>query len=62
MDFAACAFYNMTTDEWMISLRGVDKVDLSKIAERFKDGGGHKNAAGFTLTGLDSLNRVFMPI
>jgi nanoRNase/pAp phosphatase (c-di-AMP/oligoRNAs hydrolase) len=32
------------------SLRSVDGVDISDIAKRF-GGGGHKNAAGFVLTG-----------
>jgi phosphoesterase RecJ-like protein len=33
-----------------ISLRSVDKIDVAQIAASF-DGGGHKNAAGFTMKG-----------
>lgn len=31
------------------SLRSRDEIDVSEMAARFNDGGGHKNAAGFTL-------------
>lgn len=49
-DFAAIYQYDFVTNQWWISLRGNDKVNLSKIAEKF-GGGGHYNAAGFTIYG-----------
>lgn len=49
-DFAAMCWFNIPTSEWYISLRGNDRVDLSEVASHFHDGGGHKNAAGFTIT------------
>jgi phosphoesterase RecJ-like protein len=42
---------------WKVSLRSKGRVDVSALAERF-GGGGHRNAAGFFLTGdLDSVRR-----
>ena len=32
-----------------VSLRSSGKFDVSKIAQHFPDGGGHRNAAGFTI-------------
>jgi bifunctional oligoribonuclease and PAP phosphatase NrnA len=37
-------------DSCTVSLRSMDKVDVSRIAASF-GGGGHKNASGFTMKG-----------
>ena len=39
------------------SLRSTGSIDVSKVA-RFYGGGGHKNAAGFTLPTLEALNLI----
>jgi bifunctional oligoribonuclease and PAP phosphatase NrnA len=55
------------TDNCTVSLRSVDKIDVSKIAASF-GGGGHKNASGLTMQGtvssvkqiiLNSFSKVF---
>jgi phosphoesterase RecJ-like protein len=55
-------------DNCTMSLRSLDKVDVSKIAASF-NGGGHKNAAGLTMKGditsvkqriLDSFKNIFV--
>ncbi len=38
-----------------VSLRSVGNLDVSKIAQKYGDGGGHKNAAGFTLSDISKL-------
>jgi len=48
-DFAALWKYNHTKEEYYVSLRSNNKVDVSLIAKEF-GGGGHKNAAGFSST------------
>jgi len=45
-NFAAIGRYNYDTDEWLISCRAKDKVNLAVLCREF---GGHPNAAGFTL-------------
>ena len=54
-------------DNCTVSLRSVDKIDVAQIAASF-GGGGHKNAAGFTMKGnvsyikqimLESLKKTF---
>jgi len=54
-------------DNCTVSLRSMDKIDVSKIAASF-GGGGHKNAAGFTMKGkvsyikkilINSFKKVF---
>ena len=50
--FSAIWKYNITTDEWFISMRGKGLVDLSVVAKQFINGGGHKNASGFTIKNL----------
>ena len=49
-DFAALYWYDIIADEWWISLRANGGYDVSEIASSFA-GGGHKNAAGFTIKG-----------
>ena len=46
VDFAVLWRYNHTKEEYYISLRSNNKVDVSIIANIF-NGGGHKNASGF---------------
>ncbi len=50
-DYALIWHYNMEEDKYFVSLRSNSKgsTDVSKIAKSFSDnGGGHKNAAGFS--------------
>jgi nanoRNase/pAp phosphatase (c-di-AMP/oligoRNAs hydrolase) len=48
-DFSFIWRYNISTKDWYISMRGNGSVDLSVIAQKFPDGGGHKNASGFSV-------------
>ena len=38
-----------------VSLRSRGRVDVSKVAKKFEDGGGHRNAAGFSFRASDPL-------
>ena len=59
-DFSATWQYIPEFDEWRISLRGIGrKVNLSKVAEFF-GGGGHANAAGFTIGSGKTLRDYFI--
>jgi len=51
---AAIYSYNGATHRWDYSLRSVGEFDVSEIAKYF-DGGGHKNAAGFSISGTPDL-------
>ncbi|MEF9840439.1 MAG: bifunctional oligoribonuclease/PAP phosphatase NrnA [Lachnospiraceae bacterium] len=42
--------YELRPEEYKVSLRAKDKIDVSIIAQHFQ-GGGHKKAAGFTIFG-----------
>jgi len=47
-------------DNCTVSLRSMDKVDVSKIAADF-GGGGHKNASGFTMKGkISNIQKVLL--
>jgi phosphoesterase RecJ-like protein len=47
-------------EEYRVSLRSKGEVDIGSVAKEF-GGGGHKNAAGCTVTGtIDSLQRTFV--
>jgi phosphoesterase RecJ-like protein len=47
-------------DEYRISLRSKDAIDVGSVAAQF-GGGGHKNAAGCTTSGpIEALKRVFV--
>jgi phosphoesterase RecJ-like protein len=46
-------------DNCTVSLRSIDKIDVSKIAASF-DGGGHKNASGLTMQGTVSSVKQIM--
>lgn len=50
------AGYHFTGEQWQFSLRSNDRVDVSKVAASFPGGGGHKNAAGFSINKLSELN------
>jgi len=55
--------YDYAADEWWVSLRSSDTaadVDCSKIAQSL-GGGGHPNAAGFTIRAPDNLRTYFKP-
>jgi len=47
IDFAVLWKYNHPTQEYSVSLRASNKVDVSTIAKSF-GGGGHPNASGFS--------------
>lgn len=55
--------YETKPSEYKVSLRSTRNVDVSVIAQYF-GGGGHKKAAGFTMTGqpLDVLNNLSVQI
>lgn len=38
-----------TKGEIRVSLRSIGNFDVAKLAQRYNDGGGHKNSAGFTI-------------
>ena len=55
----AVFMYELTQNEFKVSLRSKSELDVSKIAQYF-GGGGHKKAAGFTMAGtpFDVLNNL----
>ena len=59
-DFSAIWTYDFKSNNWGISLRGSDIVDLSIISKTYNEKcGGHKNASGFTLHKTDTLHDLF---
>ena len=59
-DTKVAIFMNeLKLNEFKVSLRSNDNVDVSKIAQYF-GGGGHKKASGFTMAGtpFDVLNNL----
>jgi bifunctional oligoribonuclease and PAP phosphatase NrnA len=47
-------------DEYRVSLRSKGEIDIGAVAKEY-GGGGHKNAAGCTVTGaIDELRRIFI--
>ncbi len=47
-------------DEYRVSMRSKGEIDIGGVAKEFS-GGGHKNAAGCTVTGaIDSLQKLFL--
>jgi uncharacterized protein len=46
-------------DTWKVSLRSIGRFDVSKIAEKY-GGGGHRNAAGFRISGTKKLPWTFL--
>lgn len=54
--FGLCYFYAGDKREWFCSLRSVGHFDVSEIARKF-GGGGHRNAAGFSVKSLEDLRQ-----
>src|SRR5207248_8816825 len=57
----AVVFFKQTEgDEYRVSMRSKGDVDIGAVARQFS-GGGHKNAAGCTVTGaIDALQKTFV--
>lgn len=51
IDFVMLYTYYANSQTFNISLRGIDKVDVSAVAKKF-GGGGHKNASGMSVKDL----------
>ena len=64
VDIGVLYRYNITTDEWYISMRTDESknIDLSELCALLPDGGGHPNAAGFTIKPGHNLYSYFTPI
>ncbi len=60
-EIQAVVFFKQTEgDEYRVSMRSKDEIDIGSIAKEF-GGGGHKNAAGCTVSGpIDSLQKTFI--
>ncbi len=57
---AVVFFKQLEGEEYRVSLRSKGDVDIGSVAKEF-GGGGHKNAAGCTVTGtIDSLQKQFI--
>ena len=57
---AVVFFKQLEGEEYRVSLRSKGDVDIGSVAKEF-GGGGHKNAAGCTVTGaIDALQRQFI--
>ena len=57
IDFAVTWRYDFLLDEWWISCRGTKEkgINLAVLCKQFHRGGGHSNAAGFTIFGSDRI-------
>jgi bifunctional oligoribonuclease and PAP phosphatase NrnA len=60
-EIEAVVFFKQTDgDEYRVSMRSKGEIDIGAIAKQF-GGGGHKNAAGCTVTGpIDALQKTFI--
>jgi len=57
---AVVFFKQVNGDEYRVSMRSKGDIDIAAVAKKF-DGGGHKNAAGCTVTGaVDALQKMFL--
>jgi phosphoesterase RecJ-like protein len=57
---AVIFFKQIEGEEYRVSMRSKGDIDIGSIAKAF-GGGGHKNAAGFSITGpIDALKRTFI--
>jgi phosphoesterase RecJ-like protein len=57
---AVVFFKQSEADEFRVSMRSKGTIDIGAVAKQF-GGGGHKNAAGCTVTGgIDVLQRIFI--
>jgi phosphoesterase RecJ-like protein len=53
-------FKQVESDEYRVSMRSKGEIDIAAVAKQFS-GGGHKNAAGCTVTGaIDALQKLFL--
>ena len=58
-DFAVIWFFDHKKQEYRISLRSCkEHIDCSEIAKKF-GGGGHKKAAGFSLSNENNIDEIF---
>lgn len=51
VDFAAIYHYNGKRNKTVFSLRGINRINLSEVAQVY-GGGGHYNASGCSITGI----------
>jgi phosphoesterase RecJ-like protein len=60
-EIQSVVFFKQTEgDEYRVSMRSKGNIDIGAVAKEFQ-GGGHKNAAGCTVTGgIDALQRLFV--
>ncbi len=60
-EIQAVVFFKQTEgDEYRVSMRSKENIDIGAVAKQF-EGGGHKNAAGCTVTGsVDALEQLFV--
>jgi phosphoesterase RecJ-like protein len=60
-EIEAVVFFKQTEgDEYRVSMRSKGEIDIGAVAKQF-GGGGHKNAAGCTVTGpIDALQKTFV--
>ena len=57
---AVVFFKQIEGDEYRVSMRSKGDIDIGAVAKEF-GGGGHKNAAGCTVTGaIDALQKMFV--
>lgn len=60
IDFSVLWQYDFLLDEWWVSCRGSKSkgINLANLTKQFHRGGGHPNAAGFTIFGSDRLLQI----
>jgi phosphoesterase RecJ-like protein len=60
-EIQSVVFFKQTEgDEYRVSMRSKGDIDIGSVAKEF-GGGGHKNAAGCTVTGpIDTLQKLFL--
>src|SRR5678816_3904686 len=57
---AVVFFKQVEGDEYRVSMRSKGDIDIGAVAKEF-GGGGHKNAAGCTISGaIDALQKLFI--
>ena len=57
---AVVFFKQIEGEQYRVSMRSKGEIDIGAIAKEF-NGGGHKNAAGCTVTGaIDALQKMFI--
>src|SRR5207237_2490535 len=57
---AVVFFKQVEGEEYRVSMRSKGEIDIGAVAKQF-GGGGHKNAAGCTVTGpIDGLQKTFI--